>query len=154
MHICALRPCSTYTSEDSRWSATAGPWYSKCISFNQSCTADHVTSQLVSPSPGFVHIARSNAAAHSCHATAQAHLQSGSLPGLEEVPEPPAGHSTRGGCDADQYPEGHQQVQKPGCTQVNQGEGSSLQHLAERCMCCLRMTTEADHSHTGTYTSH
>ncbi len=90
MHISALRPCSTSTSEHGRWSATAGPWYSKCISVNKS-TADHVTSQLVSPSPGFVHIAHNHAAAHSCHATAQAHLQSESLPGLEQVPEPPAG---------------------------------------------------------------
>ena len=43
-----------------------------------------LTSQLVSPSPGFVHIALSNAAAHSCRAAAQEHLQAGSLPGLEE----------------------------------------------------------------------
>ncbi len=136
MHISALRPLANDSSEDSRWSATARPCYSKRISYNQSCTADHATSQLVSSSPGFVQIPHSKAAAHNCHAAAQAHSQAGSLPGLEQVPEPPAGagQNTRGGCHADQHPGGRQQVRGPGCTQVNQGEVPSLLSLA--CGAC------------------
>lgn len=128
MHISALRPPADSSPEDSRWSATAGPCYSKRISYKQSCTADHATSQLVSSSPGFGHIAHSNAAACSCHATAQAHLQAESLPGLEHVPELPAGagQSTNGGCHADQHPGRHQQVQGPGCMQV----------IKARCQAC------------------
>ncbi len=42
-------------------------------------------------SPGFVQIPHRKAAAHSCHTAVHAHMQARSPPGLEQVPEPPAG---------------------------------------------------------------
>lgn len=70
-----LCPTANESSEDSRSSASAGPCYSKRVSYHQSCA----TSQLANSNPGLVQVAHSKAAAHRCRATAQAHLQAGSL---------------------------------------------------------------------------